>query len=158
MHASGTPADIICEEPQETDSGSAPLEGLSENGGMEMNVAGIGRIILYSSDVEAMVAFYAHHFGFRAKTLLGDELTELTPVEGGAALLIQRSEAHQPCAEKQVELVFDVADVDDFVARALERGLEFDAVRQAKGYRFSQTLDPSGNRISVSSLAFTPRG
>lgn len=156
MHALGAPAEIICKQPCKTASGLKPLYGLGKNGGIDMNVAGIGRIILHSSDVEAMVAFYAHHFGFRARNLAGDELIELTPVEGGAALLIRRTEA-DPCEQKQVELVFDVADVDEFVARAYERGLEFNGIREGQGYRFSQTLDPSGNRISVSSFAFAQK-
>lgn len=122
-----------------------------------MNAASIGRIILYAQDVDAMVAFYAHHFGFRARTMLGEAITELAPVEGGAMLLIQKSSADHAHGQSILELVFDVVDVDDFVARAVERGLPFSSVVQAEGYRYARTKDPNGNTISVSSRAFMAR-
>lgn len=122
-----------------------------------MNAASIGRIILYAQDVDAMVAFYAHHFGFRARTVPGEPVTELTPVEGGAMLLIQGRDAVDFHGQSILELVFDVVDVDDFVKRAVERGLTFSIVVQAEGYRFARTTDPSGNTISVSSRAYMTR-
>lgn len=122
-----------------------------------MNAASIGRIILYAQDVDAMVAFYAHHFGFRARTVLGEPITELAPVEGGAMLLIQKSSADHTHGQSILELVFDVVDVDDFVALAVERGLMFSSVVQAEGYRYARTKDPNGNTISVSSRAFMAR-
>ncbi|MCJ8507231.1 VOC family protein [Rhizobium lemnae] len=122
-----------------------------------MNAAGVGRIILYAHDVDAMVAFYAHHFGFRARTAFDEAMTELTPVEGGAVLLIQKAGASLTYGQSILELVFDVVDVDDFVKRATERGLVFSPVVQAEGYRYARTTDPNGNTISVSSRAFMPR-
>ncbi|KQZ49903.1 hypothetical protein ASD54_13390 [Rhizobium sp. Root149] len=122
-----------------------------------MNAAGIGRIILYAHDVDAMVAFYAHHFGFRARSVLGEAMTELTPVEGGTVLLIQKAGDGLTHGQSILELVFDVVDVDDFVTRATERGLAFSPVVQAEGYRYARTTDPNGNTISVSSRAFMPR-
>lgn len=122
-----------------------------------MNSASIGRIILYANDVDAMVAFYAHHFGFRAKSIPGEQVTELTPVEGGAILLIQNADAGLIHGQSILELVFDVIDVDDFVTRAIERGLPFSSVVQAEGYRYARTTDPNGNTISVSSRAYMAR-
>lgn len=121
-----------------------------------MNMAGIGRIILYARDVEAMVAFYAHHFGFRAKSLNGDTVTELTPVEGGAVLLIQQA-ARQSAGRTSIELVFDVANVEQFVAVAADRGLQFGPIEHGEGYCYSQTRDPDGNKIRVSSKSLTAR-
>ena len=122
-----------------------------------MNAASIGRIILYAHDVDAMVAFYAHHFGFRARTVLGEAMIELMPVEGGTVLLIQKAGLAHIHGQSILELVFDVIDVDDFVGRAVERGLAFSPVVQAEGYRYARTTDPNGNTISVSSRAFMAR-
>lgn len=121
-----------------------------------MNMAGIGRIILHTSDVEAMVAFYAHYFSFRAKSLEGDDLTELTPVDGGASLLVRRT-AHRLPVQASIELVFDVADVEAFVTSAIDRGLDFGPIQHTESYSHCQTQDPDGNRISVSNQAFIGR-
>ena len=114
----------------------------------------LNRIILYVKDVERTIAFYESYFGFRAEYEEGDRIVELVSAGGGAALMIHKAGKAQKTGQAQMKLVFDVEDVEAFIARCREKGLDFGVVHQGNGYVFANARDPSGNPISVSSRAF----
>lgn len=60
----------------------------------------------------------------------------------------------QKVGQAAVKLVFDVEDVEGFVAAAGKQGLAFGVRHKGDGYVFANARDPDGNPISVSSRAF----
>lgn len=114
----------------------------------------INRIVLYAGDVEATVAFYEKHFGFKASRQAGDRIVELVSRDGGANLMIHQAAKGQRSGQSIVKLVFDVEDVEAFCASRAKAGLEFGAIHRADGYVFANARDPGKNPISVSSRAF----
>ena len=116
--------------------------------------APLARLIIYTRKMDEMVTFYERHFGFVAHRQEGDRIVELRPKSGGAILMLHPAGKTQKQGQVLVKLVFDVEDVDAFCAEAAGRDLMFGPIHQADGYRFSNTKDPSGNPVSVSSRAF----
>ncbi|MGZ9808849.1 VOC family protein [Pseudoroseicyclus sp. H15] len=116
--------------------------------------AGLGRLILYTRDIAATTEFYGALFGYEAVTREGDRIVELRPEGSGIPLLLHPAAKGQRSGQSLVKLVFDVADVPAFVARAAERGFAFGPVHEGGGYAFANTKDPSGNSVSVSSRAW----
>ncbi len=119
--------------------------------------ASMGRIIIYTKRVEAMVDFYCLHFGFDVLRLEGDRIVELIPQAGGAHILLHPMGAGRKEGQTLVKLVFDVEDVARFCREAETRGLSFGTIHQADGYCFANTKDPAKNSVSVSSRAFVAR-
>lgn len=115
--------------------------------------AALNRIILYVRDVEACVAFYERHFGFRALRLPGDRIVELVAASG-ANLMLHAAAKGVKLGQVGVKLVFDVEDVEGFRERAANDGLVFGPTHLADGYAYANAKDPSGNNIQVSSRAF----
>ena len=116
--------------------------------------AALNRIILYVRDVEASVAFYERHFGFRALRQRGDRIIELVATNGGANLMIHAAAKGVKLGQVAVKLVFDVEDVEAFREEATRCGLVFGPAHRADGYSYANAKDPSGNNIQVSSRAF----
>ncbi len=114
----------------------------------------LNRILLYVRDIDRSAAFYCRHFGFDARTLPEDRITELVPQGGGARLMLHKAGKAQKMGQAAVKLVFDVEDVSGFCAAAAEAGLGFGAVHKADGYTFANAKDPDGNSLQVSSRAF----
>ena len=119
--------------------------------------ATIGRIVLYTKDPDAMVAFYERHFGFVAHQEEGDRIVELVAPDGGASLMLHPAAKGMRQGQSIVKLVFDVPDVEAFCDAARRNGLEFGPIHKADGYTFANTRDPSQNPVSVSSRAFRER-
>ncbi|AYG60506.1 VOC family protein [Rhizobium jaguaris] len=114
----------------------------------------LGRLILYARDVEATIAFYEKHFGFKPLRQDGDRIVELLAPDGGANLMIHPAAKTQKMGQSLVKLVFDVEHVEAFRAKCANVGLEFGPLHQADGYMFANAKDPCGNSISISSRAF----
>ena len=114
----------------------------------------LGRIIIYTKRVQAMVDFYSTHFGYSVRQDPEDRIIELTSPGNGANLLLHPASKSQREGQSTVKLVFDVQDVDNFCSQASENGLQFGPVHKADGYSFANAKDPSGNSVSVSSRAF----
>ena len=115
----------------------------------------LGRILLYVHDIEAVARFYALPFGFRIHREEGDRIVELgSPSSAGTNIMLHPLGRGRKSGQTIAKLVFDVHDVEEFRARAAERGLEFGAVHTADGYAFANAQDPAGNSISISSRAF----
>lgn len=116
--------------------------------------APLGRLIIYTRKIEAMIAFYSTYFGFEAIHREGNRIVELRQVEGGCPILLHPASKGQREGQSLVKLVFDVTDVEAFCAAAKARGLEFGAIHRADGYSFANVKDPSKNSVSVSSRAY----
>ena len=114
----------------------------------------LGRLIIYTKKIDAMVEFYCGHFGYEAIRIDGDRIVELRPSGGGASILLHPASKGQREGQSLVKLVFDVEDVFAFCERARQAGLTFGKIHQADGYCFANAKDPSNNSVSVSSRAF----
>lgn len=117
----------------------------------------LGRILIYTKQVEEMAAFYARHFGYSVLRQQGDRLIQLTPNTNGIAILLHPASAKQKQGQVLVKLVFDVEDVPAFCETSSAKGLNFGKIHHADGYVFANAKDPSGNPIQVSSRAFSQR-
>jgi predicted enzyme related to lactoylglutathione lyase len=53
--------------------------------------ANLGWLVLYIKDVEATIAFYEKHFGYRAKREVGDRIIEFVSADGGANLMVHQA-------------------------------------------------------------------
>ena len=105
--------------------------------------------------MEAVANFYELHFGFRIHRTEGDRIVELEhPGEAGSNILLHPAGRGRKGGQTLAKLVFDVADVDEFCARAAAHGLEFGTIHRGDGYVFANARDPAGNSVSVSSRAF----
>ena len=114
----------------------------------------LNRLILYARDVEATVAFYEKHFGFRALRLPGDRIVELVAQHGGANIMVHAAAKGVKTGQVTVKLVFDVEDVAGFCEKSARNGLTFRAEHMADGYSYANAKDPCGNNIQASSRAF----
>jgi predicted enzyme related to lactoylglutathione lyase len=116
--------------------------------------ATLGRLVLYTHDAARQAEFYTRYFGYAPRHHPGDRIVELRPPGDGLTLLLHQAAKGQKAGQAQVKLVFDVADVAGFLARAKEQGLVFGPMHAGDGYSFANAKDPAGNSISVSSRAF----
>lgn len=112
------------------------------------------RLVIYTHQTDAMVAFYSRNFGYTEQNDPADRIVELCPPGPGAILMLHPAAKGQKAGQALVKLVFDVADVAGFVTQSAARGLDFGALHQADGYVFANAKDPSGNSTSISSRAF----
>ena len=114
------------------------------------------RVMLYASDPGKTCVFYERHFGF----VIGEEdqgVVELHHPHGGLILLVHRAAKSLKSNQARVKLVFDVENLQAFRSRALDNGLEFGPIHEARGYGFANSKDPDGNGVSISSRAFRSR-
>ena len=116
--------------------------------------ASLGRLVLYTKDMDKTSTFYETLFGFVPRHIPGDRIIELSPAQGGAALMLHPAARSQEQGQAQLKLVFDVPDVTAFCTRAADLGYPFGKEHAADGYSFANIKDPSGNSVQVSSRAF----
>ena len=114
----------------------------------------LGRVLLYVHDVEKVVRFYEKHFDFTAQRDANDRIIELVHPKGGANLMVHQAGKAQKPGQVLAKLVFDVADVPAFCAKAAREGLKFGTIHDGGGYQFANAKDPAKNAISISSRAF----
>lgn len=108
----------------------------------------LGHVVLYVRDVDAVARFYRDTFAMTVHRRDDDRITELRG-DGARLMLHPLAKGRKP-GQTLVKLVFDVADVDRFVAD--HDG--FGKVHQADGYAFANGKDPAGNAVQVSSRTF----
>ena len=101
-----------------------------------------------------MADFYVRHFSFLMAIDGDGRIVELMPHDQGASVMLHLAAKSQKSGQNSVKLIFDVADVDEFVAKALSNGLKFGPVHHADGYVFANAKDPDGNPVQVSSRSF----
>ena len=114
----------------------------------------LGRIVIYTKRVQAMVDFYTTYFGYGVSHDPEDRIIELTSDGNGVDLLLHPAAKGQREGQSIVKLVFDVPDVEEFCRQARAKGLQFGPIHKADGYSFANARDPCGNSISISSRAF----
>ncbi|MEP3296332.1 MAG: VOC family protein [Pseudoruegeria sp.] len=114
----------------------------------------LGRVIIFTKQMDEMTAFYCRHFEFEVRSAEMDNIIELKSPEGGASLLLHRVSDKRKEGQAIVKLVFDIEDVPEFCAKAERNGLKFGPLLLGDGYQFANAKDPAGNSISVSSRAF----
>ncbi|MEP5761331.1 MAG: VOC family protein [Litoreibacter sp.] len=119
--------------------------------------AQLGRIIIYTKKIEAVVDFYCKYFDFDVLRLEGDRIVELVSQGLGANILLHPMPDARKEGQTLVKLVFDVEDVEAFCRQSAERGLNFGPIHHVVGYSFANTKDPAKNSVSVSSRAFAGR-
>lgn len=110
----------------------------------------LNRILLYTSDIPAMIAFYSTHFGYRAVQNPADRIIDLLPKAGGVILMLHAAAQGQKQGQVQAKLVFDVADVGKLRDELLAAGVAVGPLMLATGYVFANLKDPSGNAVSIS--------
>jgi len=110
----------------------------------------ISRIILYVKDVPKVAVFYRHFFGMHPLPGGTDEWLELAPSTGGCTIALHKASVAQKSGAA-MKLVFGVVDVRGFKNAKEREGLKFGVVHEVDGFEFSNTKDPAGNSISISS-------
>ena len=111
----------------------------------------LGRIVIYTKRMEAMIDFYSKFFGYEAQQEDGDRIVELRAPSAGLALLLHSAGKGQKEGQALVKLVFDIKDVAAFCTTCQKRGLDFGPIHKADGYEFANAKDPSSNSVSISS-------
>ena len=115
----------------------------------------LGRVIIYSKNVERMTEFYQKYFGFHPVRSAGDRIVELVSQDHkGASIMLHAAATSARAGQSQVKLVFDVEDVEAFRIAPAKKGLKFGVVHQVQGYCFSNAKDPDKNSIQISSRGF----
>ncbi|KMK67231.1 VOC family protein [Puniceibacterium sp. IMCC21224] len=114
----------------------------------------LGRLIIYTGQIDRMVDFYARHFGFSIVHAASDRIVELRPQNTGITILLHPAAKGQRVGQAIVKLVFDVEDVEAFCEAVRKDGLAFGKIHKADGYVFANAKDPDKNSIQVSSRAF----
>ncbi|MND48957.1 Glyoxalase-like domain protein [compost metagenome] len=111
-------------------------------------------ILIYAKDMQKTAFFYTKYFNFQSNKEVIDELIELNSENGTLQILIHQAAKSLKTGQANIKLVFSVLDLDAFKQQALENGLIFGVTHQANGYQFSNTKDPDGNSISISSRLY----
>lgn len=110
----------------------------------------IARVILYVRDIEKVAAFYERFFGMKPLPGATDGWLELASPLGGCTIALHQAAKSQKSGAA-MKLVFAVADVEEFIRVKEKEGLKFGVIHHPDGFLFSNTKDPAGNSISVSS-------
>ena len=111
----------------------------------------LSRILLYVRNVEETVRYYTTLFGFEVNRAEGDRIVELVDPQGGANLMLHPAAKGQKMGQSAVKLVFSVTDVVSLCARSAALDFPFGPIHLTENYAFSNTKDPDGNSVSVSS-------
>lgn len=111
-------------------------------------------IMIYAKDMQKTALFYTKHFNFQSNKEIIDGLIELNSESGNIQILIHQAAKSLKTGQANIKLVFSVVDLNAFKQQAFEKGLVFGVTHQANGYQFSNTKDPDGNSISISSRRY----
>ena len=87
--------------------------------------ASLGRLVIYTRNIDKMADFYVRHFNFSVLRIDGDRIVELRAQNSGIGLLLHPAAAKQKEGQVLVKLVFDVEDVSAFCKAAKADGLDF---------------------------------
>ncbi|MFL7038292.1 VOC family protein [Vibrio lentus] len=114
----------------------------------------LSTIMIYARNMKKTAEFYSTHFNFETTGEVVEGLIELFPKNGGSSILIHQAAKSIKLGQAAVKLTFNVENITEFIANASVSGVKFGAVHEANGYQFSNTKDPDGNSVSISSRAF----
>ena len=114
----------------------------------------LNSLVLYTTVLPEMVAFYCHHFGYRVLHDPSDRITELCPPGDGVVLMLHPAAKGQRPGQVLVKLVVSVPDAEAARASLLAQGVAVGPVHTADGYGFANLKDPAQNSVSLSSRAF----
>jgi predicted enzyme related to lactoylglutathione lyase len=110
----------------------------------------IVRVILYVENIPKVAEFYQRHFGMKPLPSQTDEWLELTSGTSGCNIALhQATSTQRPGAA--IKIVFGVTDARAFVEEREKHGLKFGPIYEMDGFIFSNTKDPAGNSVQVSS-------
>jgi len=112
----------------------------------------IVRVILYVKEIPEVAKFYQRHFGMKPLPSQTDEWLELTSGTNGCNIALHQATSTQRSGAA-IKIVFGVADVRAFVKEREQHGLPFGPIYEMDGFIFSNTKDPAGNSVQVSSLS-----
>jgi predicted enzyme related to lactoylglutathione lyase len=115
-----------------------------------MNALPIVRIILYVRDIQEVAAFYQRHFGLKPMPGAEESWLEIGLPNGGCSIALHQAAASQKRGAEMM-IVFGVKDMRAFRAERIAAGLKFGALHTSVGHEFSNTKDPAGNSIQISS-------
>lgn len=113
----------------------------------------LNRIIIYAKDMQKMAVFYEKHFAFESNHLKDEKEIELNPLNGGMQIIILQADKSTKRGQVIMKLVFDVEDIEGFVAKAKLEGLDF-KLHKANGYFYANAKDPEKNNVQVSARAY----
>ncbi|MBU2899218.1 VOC family protein [Vibrio hepatarius] len=116
--------------------------------------ASLGTIMIYARNMETTADFYSKYFNFQTTGEVVDGLIELVPNNGGSSILIHQAAKSIKLGQVAVKLTFHVENVTMFKSKLSELGVKFGPIHKANGYVFSNTKDPDGNSVSISSRSF----
>jgi predicted enzyme related to lactoylglutathione lyase len=110
----------------------------------------IARVILYVRDIPTVAGFYERFFSMKPLPGATDGWVELGGMAGSCTIALHQAAKSQKSGAA-IKLVFGVTDVEAFVQARKKEGLKFGVIHRPDGFEFSNTKDPAGNSISVSS-------
>jgi predicted enzyme related to lactoylglutathione lyase len=110
----------------------------------------IARVILYVRDIKKVAAFYQRFFSMKPLPGATDGWLELASPSGGCTIALHHAAKSQKSGAA-IKLVFAVGDVQAFIQNKKREGLKFGVIHRADGFAYSNTKDPAGNSISISS-------
>ena len=115
-----------------------------------MSTPPLVRVILSVKDIPRVAAFYQRFFGMRPLPGSTDGWLELAAPSSGCTIALHKAAVSQKSGAA-IKLVFGVADVRAFKRAKEQEGLEFGVIHKVDGSEFSNTKDPAGNSIQISS-------
>jgi predicted enzyme related to lactoylglutathione lyase len=110
----------------------------------------ITRVILYVKDIPAVAAFYERFFDMKPLPGSAEGWLELASPSGGCTLALHQAAKSQKSGAA-MKIVFAIADVENFVRRKKQQGLQFGPIHRTPDFQFANAKDPAGNSISISS-------
>ncbi|MNJ94518.1 Glyoxalase-like domain protein [compost metagenome] len=114
----------------------------------------LNTILIYARNPSRTADFYQKFFDFHTTGEMVEGLIELTSDSSGSVILVHQAAKSVKLGQAGVKLMFSVEDVEAHKVRCAQDGLVFGATHQANGYVFSNTKDPDGNSVGISSRAF----
>ncbi|OTG94694.1 VOC family protein [Acinetobacter sp. ANC 3832] len=119
-----------------------------------MNSPHLNTIMIYAKNMKNTAEFYQKYFAFQGSSDVIEGLIELNQTNGSIQLLIHQAAKSIKMGQANIKLIFSVENIDIYKQESADRGLVFGATHQANGYQFSNTKDPDGNSVSISSRVY----
>ncbi len=111
-------------------------------------------VTIYAKNVEKTVNFYAKYFDFSVSDLSEETFTILDHESTNVSIFVHQAAKGVRHGQACIKLVFNVPSVDEFKEHSKAKGLNFGVIHRGDGYAFSNTKDPNGNNVQISSRVF----
>jgi predicted enzyme related to lactoylglutathione lyase len=112
-----------------------------------MTTFGIGKLVLYANDPEALCAFYGAALGLSFER--GEGTRQEARLPGGATLAIEGAPEPLPEGRRDIALVLHVEDLSASLERLRALGREPGPVREGKDGRSTALRDPEGRAVML---------